>query len=604
MQINLNGHVLQGVGAPVEAFYQKNKKFYPATISRIYAAEEATEGRSASPQPKSIAEPGQADHSNGVPAEPTSSLGACVAIDDNHDCSVIAGSAPEPTMSCFGSDPPLMCEVKWNDGDSRYREMPYSPSKVRFTAKYTHDMWFLGKILSLCRMPVGHKSDEAHSEPAQQQHGDAGGPVDGEIEDSSIAVEEEASGQSPGVVDNASEDDERITGSESSHLEKDTGIPSGKIAVDADDNGGDRSAEQSSQPKASSVDSVEPVDTARASSSPGSGTSSLDEPDAAKTETVENECQVYANVQVCDFPGTVLRGVPVVDSSRIRPRWPLVCQLYFVHRRLEPMRQYFLYSHVPKLFGTPFMLRLATEGMTTKDLYGYVFDHVRRLCPNWVAPQYDSADTEQASPGSSSSSRSGRRGNANRGGQSSSSNQWTGSWVLAAPGGVSTTVPTTPSRHGGADVASGLGKGDPPGPRPKPYWGEFESALRQYPFRLCQVTKHGTACAVCDWIDGSSGALIPVRTSRHGACEAIAAIEYLRACVRGVHLLTSTCIFSVLLDIATIDASRTSASCLHACQTTRLSQLTGTRICSRKAARTVSAKSSACANTNLLRNTS
>ena len=40
VQVNVKGHTLHGVGAPVEAFYKTNKNFYAATISRIFEAED------------------------------------------------------------------------------------------------------------------------------------------------------------------------------------------------------------------------------------------------------------------------------------------------------------------------------------------------------------------------------------------------------------------------------------------------------------------------------------------------------------------------------------------------------------------------------------
>jgi len=191
-----------------------------------------------------------------------------------------------------------------------------------------------------------------------------------------------------------------------------------------------------------------------------------------------------ATVQLRDFPDTRVRVDPTNDGLLQRKR-PLVTQLYFVHRRLEPLTKFFLYSHAPKLFGTSFVLRVAAEEMTTKDLYDEVFAGVKRFCPNWIAPDPQTAETAGA-PTSAAD-------------EGWVANQWNGMWVLQAPGQVSVN-------SAGEKCASE----DQPEKGVKAYWGEFETVLAKYPFRLCQVSARGTACSVGDWSGGSTGALIPV----------------------------------------------------------------------------------------------
>jgi hypothetical protein len=300
-------------------------------------------------------------------------------------------------------------KVNWKDGATQFRKMEYSPSKIKFTAKYTMDQWLCGKIVSLSKLP----------------------------------------------------------------------------RLDADDTTIDNSPAEKSD------------DTIR-----GDNNHSNSEGEASGTCT--------ATVQLSNYPGTILTDLQVTNTSKIRPRHhPLHCQLFFIHRRLKKVPSSCFYSHVPKLFGAPFILRLSHERSTVKDLYNYVLDHVRRFCPSWKAKKTVYTEKEKLELKAT----------------------WTGAWIQLNPKKVpiKETCPENKLNNATARKPSRI-ESDPnevsieetcpenlldvkrrltPQRKCDAYAGEWEEKLSEYPFRLCRVKNHGIGCALASWSIGSHGAIIP-----------------------------------------------------------------------------------------------
>ena len=334
VQINVKDVTLEGVGAPVEAKFPKNGKYYAAHIVRIYDApvEDAPPAKSKSSDGSASGESPTAETADTDPDTDTSSAQAgkadettTTSVADPADTATKAEASPSesadaattdatgsteeqvsepgsvpptssgnkaanepepeavPALTYFGDGKPRMCEVcvgwrdaclltmhdserlsrsnstpnercimwylcvvlqiKWSDGDTRFRHMPYSPANLRFTATYPHEHWLFGKIVNLKHLPVAISNESVNDADA-----------------------------------------------------------------DADTNADD------------------------ASETSGS-------PTKPKTE-------VCATVQICDYPDTVLDAIPVADATRIRVRKPevrsrAVLCLFVVDCRLQSTRNGF-----------------------------------------------------------------------------------------------------------------------------------------------------------------------------------------------------------------------------------------------------------------------